>query len=108
MSEKFSITKAYEGLAQVARMEQIENGNIQITTPNGVIEYPVKMITGARVRNGVILEIDFATNQNTRTVRDIESVLVNGSVTDLIALFEYNMHNEITNDTISYTEIKPS
>ena len=108
MSEKFSIAKAHESFAQLARMELIETGNIEITTPNGVIEYSVKMIVGARVRNGVIVEIDFAVNGNTHTVKDIERILVNGQISDLIALFEYNMNDETINNTTSYTQIKPS
>lgn len=74
--------------AQLARMELIETGKIEMVTPSGVIEHSVKMITGARVRNGVILEIDFAINGSTHTVKGIQSILVNGSVSDLVALFE--------------------
>jgi hypothetical protein len=107
MSIKFSLEKAYEEMAQLQRMEQIENGNIKITISEGMIEYPVKAIIGARVQDGFPVELDFMINGVKQTITNIEGIRFNDQqMVDLIALFEYNMHNTIENGITTYTIIK--
>jgi hypothetical protein len=93
MSEQFSVNKAYDELAQLSRMEKIENGKIEIHISEGIIEYPINMIVGARVHAGFPIELDFTVNGKIQTIKGIEGVKINGSsaaqmTDDLIALFE--------------------
>ena len=110
MSETFSIQKAHEELAQLARMKAIEEGNITISIQGGDLEYPVKAIVGARVQAGFPIELDLAMDGNEQKLVDIQSLYINGkgdqAIQDLIALFEYNMHNTIEDGITSYTIIK--